>query len=205
MQYQIAESFLSFQGEGIHLGRRAYFVRLFGCNVKCPWCDSKEAWLGEPKIKLTAEEILAEVLKSSTEIVVITGGEPCLYDLRPLLTLLGKHNIATHLETSGTLEIKEDLQAKFSWVALSPKPFMPAKESALARADELKFIISSEDDFAFCLDIATKATNASALWLHPEWTKAQDYQLLSKIADFVSKNGGRWRCGYQVHKNYHAR
>ena len=49
MNYAIAETFLSFQGEGIHAGRRAYFLRMFGCPVKCPWCDSVFAWNGKPR------------------------------------------------------------------------------------------------------------------------------------------------------------
>ena len=105
--FAIAEKFLSFQGEGIHSGRRAYFIRLFGCNVKCGWCDSKSAWEGAASETLSAREIADAAMLSGAEIAVVTGGEPCLYDLRPLLRELSARSISAHLETSGTLPIPE--------------------------------------------------------------------------------------------------
>lgn len=148
--FAVAERFLSLQGEGLHAGRRAYFIRLFGCNVRCQWCDSKSAWEGQPSENLTAEGLAAAAAESKAEIAVITGGEPCLYDLRPLLRELSARSIAAHLETSATLPIMEDPDAKFSWVTASPKFFCEPLATFLARADELKFIISEPSDLSKC-------------------------------------------------------
>lgn len=60
MKYPLDETFFSVQGEGCHAGRRAYFARLFGCNVKCPWCDTRASWNGKPAMSMSAEEIAAE-------------------------------------------------------------------------------------------------------------------------------------------------
>ena len=204
-KYPIAETFLSFQGEGLHCGRKAFFVRLFGCNVKCPWCDSKYAWNGSTPEYKTVDEIVAEVEKSKTNLVVITGGEPCLFDLRPLLKELLTRGIECNLETSGTLPIIEADSTKFTWVALSPKLFMLPLEENLIRADELKMIVSTVDELPEYAEIAKKAKNAKCLWLEPEWSKAQDVELLRGIADFVINTGGKFRCGWQMHKNYFVR
>ncbi len=203
--YSIAETFLSVQGEGLHVGRRAFFIRLFGCPIKCEWCDSREAWAGKPKESLSVDSLVARVVESNAEICVITGGEPCAQDLTPLLAELSKLNIARHLETSGAFEIKEEENADFSWVALSPKFFAQTKTQALERADELKFIISDLSDLSLCEEYASSAKNAKALWLHPEWSKVRDQNLLSGIIDFVAKRGSLWRAGWQTHKNYRAR
>ena len=204
-KYPIAETFLSFQGEGLHCGRKAFFIRFFGCNVKCPWCDSKYAWNGSAPESKTVAEIVAEVEKNNANLVIITGGEPCLFDLRPLLKEFLSRGIECNLETSGTLPIIEDNSAKFSWIALSPKLFMRPLEENLIRADELKMIVSTPAELPEYAEIAKRAVNAKCLWFEPEWSKAQDVELLRGIADFVINTGGKFRCGWQMHKNYFVR
>ena len=205
MKYPLDETFFSVQGEGCHAGRRAYFARFFGCNVKCPWCDTRASWNGKPAMSMSAEEIGAEAGETHAEIAVITGGEPCLHDLSPLLKRLADAGIAAHLETSGTLEIRESDEAKFAWVALSPKLFAAPLESSLRRADELKFIVSDLCELDAYAPFADAATNAQAVWLHPEWTRRADQNLLDGLCDFVKSRGGKYRVGWQLHKCYFAR
>ena len=99
----------------------------------------------------------------------------------------------------------EDSAAKFSWVTASPKFFCEPLATSLARADELKFIISEPSDLPKCEKYASAAANAKAFWLHPEWSKAGDAALLKKIWDFAVSKGGLWRAGWQLHKLYFAR
>ena len=204
-KYRVVETFLSFQGEGVHMGRRAFFIRLFGCNVKCVWCDSEYAWKGGFKECLDVAELVARVVESRAEIAVITGGEPCLHDLLPLVSGLAEVGVKCHLETSGTLPIVENGGVRFGWVALSPKLFMPPREDSLLRADELKMIVSDAAEIPNYVEIAERAVNASALWLEPEWSKAGDVGLLRAISGFVAARGGRYRAGWQMHKNYFVR
>ena len=103
--------------------------------MKFPWCDSKPAWQGGAADIVSAESLAETVEKSGAEIAVITGGEPCLHNLEPLLAELSAKKIPAHLETSGTLEIKENPGAEFAWVALSPKLFAMPSDAALGRAD----------------------------------------------------------------------
>ena len=103
--YPLSERFFSIQGEGLHCGRAAYFIRLFGCNVRCPWCDSKYAWNGEPSESLPVSELAADAAQSGAKMAVITGGEPCMFGLAPLVEGLKSAGIAAHLETSATIKL----------------------------------------------------------------------------------------------------
>lgn len=205
VKYPLAETFVSVQGEGVHMGRKAYFVRLFGCNVRCPWCDSKSAWNGSPVSRTDADEIALAASECSPEFAVITGGEPCIHNLLPLLEKFAEAKVAVHLETSGTLEIRERGDARFSWVTVSPKLFCPPLDSSLRRADELKFIVSDLSELESYARFADSAPNAKSVWLHPEWGGRKDRELLDGLSAFVVSRGGRYRLGWQMHKCYNVR
>ena len=83
----MVETFHSLQGEGLHAGRSAFFVRLAGCSVGCPWCDTKHSWpaAAHPPRRLAelAEEA-RQAAEAGAAFVVITGGEPLHHDLGPL-------------------------------------------------------------------------------------------------------------------------
>lgn len=205
VKYPLAETFVSVQGEGVHMGRKAYFVRMFGCNVRCPWCDSKSAWNGSPVSRTGADEIALAVSECSPEFAVITGGEPCIHNLLPLLEKFAEAKVAVHLETSGTFEIRERGDARFSWVTVSPKLFCPPLDSSLRRADELKFIVSDLSELESYARFADSAPNAKSVWLHPEWGGRKDRELLDGLSAFVVSRGGRYRLGWQMHKCYNVR
>lgn len=117
MQLPVIDMFYSLQGEGRNTGMAAYFIRLSGCNVGCDFCDEKRAWSVNNSPMLSISQIMDEVLKTKTKNVVITGGEPTLYDLTELTNELKANNIDTFLETSGV----NDICGNFTWITLSPK------------------------------------------------------------------------------------
>ncbi len=165
MKYPINELFETIQGEGQYTGVPAIFLRLQGCPVACPWCDTQQTWeldekniipihnIIEKKVDSptwnyqTQEQIVAifESLAYTAKHVVITGGEPCMYDLQPLTELLHNKGYSSQIETSGTFEVKT---SKDTWVTVSPKVAMKGGfevlKSALLRADEIKHPIATE-------------------------------------------------------------
>ncbi len=207
--YRVSEMFLSFQGEGEYSGKAAFFVRLFGCNVRCPWCDTDYAWKAEGKSTfLSAYEIACAAAKSGASIAVITGGEPCLQNLKPLVLALKEKGIRAHLETSGVCKIDEEAGlCSFDWVALSPKLFREPLKESLERADEIKAIVSSKEElFEYKDKFFGLAKNAKSICITPEWSKSADASLLKDIADFaISSKDPRVRAGWQLHKNYFVR
>lgn len=208
MKYPVYERFYTWQGEGVHLGRAAYFIRLYGCPQECPWCDSAGTWHADYRPAglqlMTAGELASVVAQESPEgaFVVITGGEPILFNLAPLIDLLHVLRRRVHIETSGIAA----LRGAVDWVTLSPKPFgqWPLPE-IVARADEVKVIVYEPADIPRSLDTLDGLRDDAIIWLHPEWSKARDRdsEVLNAITEAVKANP-RLRAGYQIHKLYRA-
>ena len=203
-QLPIYEEFHSWQGEGFHLGRSAYFIRCYGCPVHCPWCDSAGTWHSDyiPKtiIKKIPEKLILDAIKTNPDFIVVTGGEPCIHDLSHLCSFAKHYKIPIHLETSGSFEIK----GNFDWITISPKIWkLPIKEN-LDKADEIKIIVDSSNAIADWLKRYPSISNAKHVWLHPEWSKKDDSSILNSITDWVKSNGHPYRAGYQNHKLFNA-
>lgn len=207
LAYPVVETFYSFQGEGLYAGCAAYFVRLFGCPVKCPWCDTKNSWLeseASAPMRLDAEQIACAASRSSCEFAVITGGEPALHDLRELVDAFKKCEIPVHLETSGFLP--KDDGVNFDWIAVSPKLHASAHESYLLEADEFKFIVSAPSEIGVYLERFGKyLKRAKAVWLTPEYSVSKSPEVLAAISEAVALYGAPLRAGFQLHKLYSAR
>ena len=172
------EHFYTIQGEGYYQGRAAYFVRLGGCDVGCPWCDVKESWDASIHPQMSVTEIVDTVVESGAKICVITGGEPLMYDLNELTATLRANNIRSHVETSGAYPA----QGIFDWVTVSPKRYKPPVESILPLASELKVVINHRNDFRWAEQYAAKVSNDCKLYLSPEWEQQQ------------------WEISMQIHK-----
>lgn len=189
----IMEMFYTIQGEGFHTGRAAYFIRTGGCDVGCVWCDVKESWDANAHPPLSVEEIVSEVLKSKTDFVVITGGEPTMYDLTALTAALKKIGIEIALETSGAYPI----QGHFDWICLSPKKFKMPLEINYTLANELKMIIFNKSDFDWADELKNKVTKTCKLYVQTEWDKSE--KMLPLIINYV-KDNWEWKISLQTHK-----
>lgn len=196
-QLPIMESFYTIQGEGNYAGTPAYFIRLGGCDIGCHWCDVKESWDENTHPKMSIDQIINEIPKE-VKLVVITGGEPCMYDLTTLTSKLKSKGIQTNLETSGAYEIK----GAFDWICLSPKKRKLPLESSLKKAHELKIIIYNQDDFKFAEHFANQVSSSCKKYLQVEWSKRNQFQ--NKILDYVMKNP-TWNISTQIHKYLNIR
>src|SRR5215831_9888818 len=99
------EHFYTLQGEGFHQGKAAYFIRLGGCDVGCVWCDVKESWDASAHPLVGINDMASRAASSPTKIVVVTGGEPLMYDLDALTSALHDRGLRAHIETSGAYPI----------------------------------------------------------------------------------------------------
>ena len=189
----LMEAFYSIQGEGFHTGRAAYFIRFAGCDVGCVWCDVKESWDASVHQLVKIKDIVADVIKSGTDFVVITGGEPTMYDLNYLTAALVEAEVEIAIETSGAYPITGTID----WVCLSPKKFkMPLVEN-YALANELKMIAFNNHDFNWALELGEKVNTACQLYIQPEWDKRDE--MLPKIINFVKAHVD-WNISLQTHK-----
>ena len=194
----VVETFHSLQGEGLHAGRSALFIRLGGCSVGCSWCDTKHSWPAEahPQQALAALAAEAEAAaEAGAAFVVLTGGEPLHHDLGPLCQVLEPSGLPLHLETSGV----DPLSGRFAWITLSPKRHRPPTAELLATCQELKVVVHEVADLAFAQAMAAAAAaagNQPALLLQPGWDSPAGQAL---AIDYVRCHR-RWRLSLQSHK-----
>lgn len=193
VSYPVMEQFYTLQGEGAYAGQAAYFIRLGGCDVGCVWCDVKESWDAGTHPMQTVQTLTQNALQHPGRLVVITGGEPTLHDLNPLVTALHESGFRVHLETSGTNAIT----APLDWVTLSPKKFKAALPEALAKANELKVVVYHKSDFQFAEVHAAQVPPGCLLYLQPEWSRRDAMTPL--LIDYIQQNP-QWRLSLQTHK-----
>lgn len=200
----VYERFHSWQGEGVHFGRSAFFIRLHGCPVHCPWCDSAGTWHPDHKPdhvdRISPVQLAEEAFSSACEFVVITGGEPTIHNLHDLTYELRNRNLPIHLETCGAYSIKGEMD----WITLSPKNLAPPLDKNLVLADEFKIIIEGVDSIQDWSDKIPFSEFGVPTWLQPEWSCSQDSHLLSSINEWIKKHGAPYRAGFQMHKLYLA-
>jgi 7-carboxy-7-deazaguanine synthase len=189
----VMEHFYTIQGEGFHQGRAAYFIRLGGCDVGCVWCDVKESWEADRHPRQTIEQLRDEVLKTPTEMVVITGGEPLLHNLDALTASLQQAGLETNIETSGS----SPLSGSWDWICVSPKKFKAPLPEVMPHANELKVIIYNKSDFAWGEQYAAQVSPGCKLYLQPEWSKAA--QMTPLIVEYIKENP-KWELSLQLHK-----
>lgn len=189
----VMESFYTLQGEGMHQGKAAYFIRLGGCEVGCVWCDVKESWDAEAHPSYSVEEIIKKAEEFPGRLAVVTGGEPLMYQLDELTEKLQNTGFQTNIETSGVYPIS----GKWDWVCFSPKKFQTPVDSIYEHADELKVVIYHRSDFEFAEKHAKLVKNECHLLLQPEWSKQGE--TLPLIIEYVKQNP-KWKVSLQTHK-----
>lgn len=188
----LMEEFYTIQGEGAHTGKAAYFIRVGGCDVGCHWCDVKESWDAAIHPPTEATQIVENASKYS-DTVVVTGGEPLMWDMTPLTSMLKAKGMNVHIETSGAYE----LSGEWNWICLSPKKRMLPKPRIYNEAHELKVIIYNKSDFAFAEEHAAKVNGKCELYLQPEWSVRE--KMTPLIVDYVMQNP-KWKISLQTHK-----
>ncbi len=126
---KVSEIFCSIQGEGLHAGKQAVFLRMALCNLACEWCDTKYTWdwknyeYGKEVREMSIEQVRMDLLKHGVRHLVLTGGEPMLQQLEllPLLELLKGVGFFIEVETNGTVIPAGDMIELVDQWNVSPK------------------------------------------------------------------------------------
>ena len=188
----LMEEFYTIQGEGYHTGTAAYFIRIGGCDVGCHWCDVKESWNAELHPATAADKIIENAIKFC-DTVVITGGEPLMWNMEYLTKNLQQQKFKTHIETSGAYP----LTGSWDWICLSPKKNKLPLAKIYKKANELKVIVYNKNDFKFAEEQASKVNKNCVLFLQPEWSNQK--KMTPLIVDYVMGNP-QWKISLQTHK-----
>ncbi|MEG1579663.1 MAG: 7-carboxy-7-deazaguanine synthase QueE [Bacteroidaceae bacterium] len=185
---KINELFYSLQGEGMHSGTAAVFVRFSGCNLHCPFCDTDH----EEGLWMTNEEIVNRVQAYPARMVVLTGGEPSLYVDPELIEQLHRIGKFITIETNGTHLLPEGID----WITLSPKfDCNKFADVVLTRCDELKVVYQGQPMDAY------NRILSDHYFLQPCDTGNKEQNLLNmkSVVDYCLANP-RWRLSLQIHK-----
>ena len=193
---RVVEHFHSLQGEGVHAGRSALFIRLAGCNVRCSWCDTKHSWAAAAHPLCSVEQLVAAVRESSPSMVVITGGEPLEQNLDRLCTALVSLNVPRHLETSGV----EPLSGAFEWITLSPKRHRQPRRQLLACCHELKVVVHEHEDLHFAHTMAAACQAAGGNRPHLCLQPGEGSAAAAELATNHVLKHRQWRLSLQTHK-----
>ncbi|MFV0575366.1 MAG: 7-carboxy-7-deazaguanine synthase QueE [Vibrio sp.] len=210
--------FETIQGEGYFTGVPAVFIRLQVCPVGCAWCDTKQTWEALPQDETTSDQIILKQGDApqwckldaqglidiytqqgyTAKHIVITGGEPCIYDLRPLTEAFEALGCKCQIETSGTSEIQ---CSNDTWVTVSPKIAMKGQldvlDSSLQRANEIKHPVGTSKDIDQLIALLKRSgsENHPHIALQPISQKPRATQLCMEAC--IKNN---WRLSVQTHK-----
>lgn len=191
--YPLMEHYFTIQGEGFNTGKAAYFLRLGGCDVGCVWCDVKDSWDAGKHPLHSVESLISLVNQAKAKRVVVTGGEPAMYDLSSITSSFRNNDNELFIETSGAYIISGD----WDWICVSPKKFKAPLNSELAKADELKIIVFNQSDFDWALQHSKYVKPECKLFLQPEYSV--QHRVLPGIIEFV-KEHPEWQISLQTHK-----
>lgn len=216
--YTVNEQFTSIQGEGVHTGIPSTFIRLQGCSVGCPWCDSgpladvaagrttngetRNTW-GRGGRKTSLTEIVAGI---RTRHVVITGGEPTIWNLDPIIQACWDIGCIVQLETSGQNNLKGELTP--DWITWSPKQRLDysAPIDLLRRVTEVKWVVDDELPWERVLRTWDMFRTSKGLpWpiivLMPEGSPPRA-EMIAKALDWLTriplKHQDGWRYGHRL-------
>lgn len=215
MKYQVNNIYPCIQGEGVLTGVPMVLLRLNGCAVGCPWCDTKETWYNQAEHKrddildclgtnplwceMSGDEIASYIHSTypNFEWVLLTGGEPAQQQLAPLVSALKSHRFKVALETSGTAT--GHLDCDIDWVCVSPKFNMPGGKPVLSKvlnqADEIKQVVGKQADIDKLEEVITDIGYHGHVCLQPISQSRKATELCVKTVQ--EKN---WRLSVQLHK-----
>lgn len=208
--YRVDEIFRSISGETSTAGTPAIFVRLYGCNLNCPYCDTpQDKWL----IFMHDYEILSRVIEESKGVinhVILTGGEPLCQDIVPLVKLLIQHGFHIQVETNGTMPLPDFTH---NWLSYAMDVKLPSSDvedkykevtrdnlHRLFPTDEVKFVIADNQDFKVALNVLQKYKTQAQILFSPMFDEEGKMLYTDFIEDLLDSELKNWRIQVQLHK-----
>ncbi|MDU0204083.1 7-carboxy-7-deazaguanine synthase QueE [Paenibacillus sp. MAH-36] len=195
----MVEIFETVEGEGTRAGFPTVFVRLFGCNLRCTWCDTKYSYPpAEAENVMTIAEIVSKVTSFRSRHICLTGGEPLLYGEKSLALIDALAELEQvddlHIETNGAIDL-----AMFVERVASPKvryimdfklpdsgemeQMIISNFGLLREQDELKFVIGSEHDFRTAVDVLEKYPTKALPMFSPVWETMPPHKLVQHMLE----------------------
>ena len=187
---KISQIFYSIQGEGTNTGEASIFIRFFGCNLTCSFCDDLLHKDKNALKQYTYLEILDKIKEFPSKKIIITGGEPSMYDLNNFISFLQKNNYFVSIETNG---YKFENITQANWITYSPKEFDNIDTSY---SSEFKFIVHKGMNINHILNLKT----SKPIYVQPQNnTHTLDMTNLNHCIKLVEKYP-QFKLSVQLHK-----
>ncbi|MBT2282956.1 radical SAM protein [Paenibacillus polymyxa] len=198
----MVEIFETIEGEGMAAGLPTTFIRLYNCNLRCSWCDTKYSYApAKPEFTATISDIIEQVNKFGNHNICLTGGEPLLDKNKSSLLIQALSDLSfvkeIHIETNGAIDLMPFINIRKSNSQISEKVRfvldykLPNSGEmgkmnlnnlgVLKDSDELKFVIGSEEDFLVALDVLNKYHKSGIVLMSPVWETMAPARLASLI------------------------
>ncbi|MCH4248241.1 MAG: 7-carboxy-7-deazaguanine synthase QueE [Acinetobacter populi] len=208
---KITEIFYSLQGEANEAGSPTVFVRLTGCPLRCHYCDTTYSFEGGKRI--TLEDIYQQIASYQAKFVCVTGGEPLAQpNCLTLLNALCNKGYHVSLETSGALDISR-VDTRVSRIVDVKTPSSGEEHrnlidnyQYLTQHDQIKFVISDEDDYQWAKDFLARhqlAQKIGTVWFSPAFAIEGDVRLPAfarQLAGWVLQDHLPVKFQLQLHK-----
>lgn len=209
--FQVAEKFVSINGEGRKAGELAVFIRMKGCNLNCAYCDT--TWANKPNapfVNMTTKEIVDYVKETKVFNVTLTGGEPLLRNgMEELIeALLSIENVSVEIETNGSVDL-----TKFDALKKRPSFTMDYKLSAsgmedqmcmdnfslLNKEDTVKFVVGSIADMSRATQLIKEydLTEKTHVYFSPVFGQIKPADMVEFL---IKENINKARIQLQLHK-----
>lgn len=209
MSLKVNEIFASIDGEGITAGYPTVFVRLFGCNLKCSYCDTRYSCEGSDFQEMEVEEIVEKVMDYGLHRVTLTGGEPLLQDEAiDLVKHLTNVGIRVNVETNGSVSIRKVRSAyPFAGLVITMDYKCPSSRMEdqmcldnlheLCQGDVLKFVVGSKADLDQMRRVTTIARVRCNVFVSPVFGKIEPSEIVEYLLRYKL---GNVRLQLQLHK-----
>lgn len=202
----VNEIFKSIEGEGIRTGYPVTFIRLYGCNLNCSYCDTRYSCEGKDYIAMRIPEIMQKVEELGVERITLTGGEPLIHpNVQALIDTLLEQGFEVNIETNGSVDIypyilKEDVIITMDYKSISSQEnskMNPANFKYLRKQDVLKFVVGSVEDLEDMKDVLESYRPSSNIFVSPIFGKIE----MQDIVEFILTNNlTECRIQVQLHK-----
>lgn len=204
---KVNEIFCSIEGEGIRQGYLCTFVRFYGCNLNCSYCDTRYACEGGEYNDMSPQSIFNSIKKYPAKYVTLTGGEPLLQrttEIIELLQLLNDAGIQVNIETNGSIYIPhyvlENSIITMDWKSISSGEHTNMLRSNLERLkskDVLKFVVGTEEDINQMIDVLNSIDIKANVFVSPVFDMIAPSEIVEKI---VKNRLTKVRMQLQIHK-----
>lgn len=192
-EFNLVDVFWTFQGESFNWGKRALFIRLPFCNLKCSFCDTEF----NKYRKYTLDELTRLINIEPSRFVVITGGEPAMNkQLKIIISILKYNKFEIAIETNGMFELEDGID----FIVCSPKKESSYEihEKNYSKINDLKIVVDDNFDWNILKHFEEQGSKYNwNLWLSPEYGRLAES--VKEIEEYISKNP-QWRLNLQTHK-----